>query len=250
MHKRLLFTASINTLLLTAGSLTRAQEISRQERDTVESIGIITGMTLGAIAGGPPGAVVSAAVGGWVSDKILAGRENKLLKRHMAANLEELQGLQEEHTELQLDLARVQRQLDQRQLVASTGSSAPASTCCTENQLILHFRSNSAQVEPLYEDALQNFINNVRNVPNAVIEISGHTDRRGPNAENLSLSQRRVSAVETRLRALGLRNVTYQTVANGEQVPVSRLDSVETNFFDRRVELRLAESGTTRVSMK
>ena len=159
MQKAPLITATLTAVLLITTSLTQAQELTKQERSRVESIGVVSGLVVGAIAGGPPGAVATAAFGGWVSDKVLAARENKLLKSHMASNRAELQSLQEEHTELQLDLARARRELDQRQLTASINAVSPSVTCCSDTELTLHFRSNSAQVETLYDDALQQFVN-------------------------------------------------------------------------------------------
>ena len=249
MQNPTLFKLVLSTLLIATSPFTLAQDVSKRERAKVETIGVIGGLAIGGLAGGPPGAIVTAAFGTWVSEKVIAGKENRLLKQHMATTVSELQSLQEEHTRLQLDLASVQGQLDQRQLLASN-TPLGTSSCCVSSNLVLHFRSNSDQVEALYDDAMQQFVNSVSAVPNAVIEINGHADRRGPDAQNLSLSQRRVRAVETRLRAMGLRNVTYQTVASGEHTPLSSQDSLETNFFDRGVELRLVDSGSPRMSMK
>jgi outer membrane protein OmpA-like peptidoglycan-associated protein len=43
------------------------------------------------------------------------------------------------------------------------------------------------------------------------------------------------------LRAFGLESATYQTVAFGEQQPVTATEGSEQDFFDRRVVLRLQE---------
>jgi outer membrane protein OmpA-like peptidoglycan-associated protein len=76
-------------------------------------------------------------------------------------------------------------------------------------------------------------------MPEAVIEITGHADRRGEDASNLALSQRRLQAVEKRLRNLGVRSRGIQTSAFGESRPVSATDNFENNFFDRRVVVKV-----------
>ena len=51
-----------------------------------------------------------------------------------------------------------------------------------------------------------------------------------------------MQSVEKTLRDMGLRQVRVETLARGEQQPVSALDDAQGRFFDRRVQLRLRDS--------
>lgn len=56
-----------------------------------------------------------------------------------------------------------------------------------------------------------------------------------------TLSQRRVEAVVKKLQGMSLSDATFHTLALEEHEPASADESLESNFFDRRVVLRLSE---------
>jgi outer membrane protein OmpA-like peptidoglycan-associated protein len=143
----------------------------------------------------------------------------------------------------------LQQQLTDTRLLASTDpATATAPQCCEHSEVVLHFRSNSQVIEPHYHEALLRFVAQSAASPGRVIAITGFADRRGDAAENLFLSQRRVEAVVQKLREMGLSGATFQTVAFGEREPVSGTEGVESNFFDRRVVLRLSEENQSLLS--
>lgn len=245
MNVRTLSSSALTALALVLGTAlalsvakAQAQELDPQEVDRVESIGVLSGAVIGAAVGGPPGAVVTAAVGGWIGDKVLAGRHNKLLKAELASTRQQILALQEANANLQ-DQLIAQQAHGGSDLLATTSTSVTGSSCCGDSELVLHFRSGSSQVEKLYEGELAQFVDYVQTLPKAVVEIYGYADRRGEHTDNLWLSQERVQSVEQELRKLGLRDFTYETTALGENEPVLETDSLETNFYDRRVVLRV-----------
>jgi outer membrane protein OmpA-like peptidoglycan-associated protein len=107
----------------------------------------------------------------------------------------------------------------------------------------MHFKTNSTNIEPFYNDKLLEFTAIARKYPDALIEITGHADRRGDSEVNLALSQRRIQTVEQRLRNMGVTAASLQTNAYGESRPVSDIDSLENNFFDRRVTVKMLTVG-------
>lgn len=245
MNTRTLSFSALNALALVIGTAlalsvsdANAQDLDPKEVRRVENIGVASGMVIGALVGGPPGAVVTAAFGGWISDKVLAGRHNKLLKAQVATDHQAILALQEANAELQAQLIASQNQGDSN-LLATTSDALPTTNCCGDSELVLHFRSGSSEVEPLYGSELKKFVDYVQSVPDAVVEIYGYADRRGEHTDNLWLSQERVQSVEQALRDRGLRDFTYETTALGEGEPVTSTDTLETNFFDRRVILRV-----------
>jgi len=184
-----------------------------------------------------------------------ARAELAALEAQLAESEAEIQFLLEDNTELQLALAKRERALtkvqDQNRQLAEALNAQPAPVlCCMDGNLTLHFRSDSAEIEPMYDAALVDFAEAVSTLPGAVVEISGHADRRGERESNLTLSQERVHAVQERLRSLGLREVAFHTTANGAAAPITRRSDEESAFFERRVELRLVSAGSQQISMR
>jgi sortase system peptidoglycan-associated protein len=254
MNVRTLPTSALSALALVLGAAlalsvakAQAQELDPATVTRYENIGVISGAAVGAVVGGPPGAVVSAAVGGWLSDKILAGKQNRLLKAHLESTRQELLSLQKANASLQ-EQVLAQQTRSAANLLATTQDAGVTRACCADSELVLHFRTGSAAIEAHYQSELKAFVGHVQSVPQAVVEMYGYADRRGDNAANLALSQQRLREVEGKLRELGLRNFTYETTAMGEGQPLTATDNFETNFYDRRVVLRVRSGNTELLS--
>lgn len=211
----------------------RAPDAAEIKRQQYESGGVLGGLAIGALAGGPIGAVASAVAGGWLGNKVHEARDSRIVKEDLELARHELERLQASHLALSKELA-------QKNLVASTTTpKAVPAACCQDSALTLHFRSNSSGIEPHYLPALREFVRLTNGLDSVIVEISGHSDRRGADPANLALAQQRVQSVEKTLRDMGLRQVRVETLARGEQQPVSVLDDPQGRFFDRRVQLRL-----------
>lgn len=228
-----------------------SQMISEKERHRQESTGVIGGAVVGGILGGPLGAIVTAVFGGVVSDQAYSRKENKLLAAELEGQRQELLAMQADYRALQASHQVALRNAESaRARTVSLSQSTMlqnqnAITCCKDTELSLHFKTGSSIVEPFYNEKLIEFAALVKELPETVIEITGHADRRGDSGANLALSQQRVQAVEQKLLALGVRNVSLKTNAFGESKPATVDGSLENNFFDRRVILKLlsAENG-------
>ncbi len=248
MNARNLSTSVMTTLALALGtgfalsvSQAHAGELDPKKVEQVETISVGGGFLTGAVVGGPAGAVVGAIVGAVAGDHFLVRKENKLMAANLDQTRDQLAYMQAANAQLQAQLS--ESQTAQRNLVASTSHEVLSASCCGDSALVLHFRTNSSEVEKLYDDQLEEFVDYVESVPGAVVEIYGYADRRGEQNDNLWLSQERVQSVEKSLRDLGLSNFTYETTALGEGQPVTALDTTENNFFDRRVVLRVRNDG-------
>ena len=79
-------------------------------------------------------------------------------------------------------------------------------------------------------------------LPTGAIEITGYADRNGDADANLRLSQARTASVKSFIERLGVDDATITTVAHGETQPLHATQSVETDFFDRRVIVRLTDT--------
>lgn len=244
MKPSLPLVATLSTLVLLSPVLAHAETETPQpkdmERQSYESGGVLAGMAVGALAGGPLGALVTAAAGGWFGNVVHDAKTGKLARAELLTAQQELFALQQSNTTLQQQNLALGEKLEQSNLLASTGKIAAATTnCCANTLLTLHFRSASTAVENHYQQTLKEFAELAKAMPDATVEINGHADRRGDTAANLALSAQRVQAVESALRKLGLTRVRYATKAQGELQPLSMEDSLESNFFDRRVQVAL-----------
>lgn len=248
MKARHLSTSALTALALALGTafalnVARAQaqdlQLDPKEVERVETTSVGGGFLLGAAVGGPPGAFAGAVVGALFGDRVLVGRKNRALEANLAATRDELLAMEQRNEDLQAQLLAANGATANQNLVASTSRDATGALLLGDSELVLHFRSGSSKVEALYEEDLKEFVALTQAVPDGIVEIYGYADRRGDDTDNLWLSQERVQSVEKALRDLGLRNFSYQTTALGEEKPLMATESLETNFFDRRVVLRL-----------
>ena len=223
--------------------------VSDKEKLRHETTGVVGGAVIGGLVGGPVGVIVSAGLGAWISDLTIARKENTLMAQSMEDQQRELLALQAEYRALEARYQVAAREMASTRMRNASlngeafGTRNTQAACCSDAELSLHFKTGSATIEKLYDAKLNEFASLVESLPEAVIEITGHADRRGNDAANLALSQRRIQAVEQRLGKLGVRNKSMQTSAFGESRPATETDNFENNFFDRRVVVRVVSAG-------
>ncbi|MCK8482859.1 OmpA family protein [Aliiroseovarius sp. S2029] len=99
------------------------------------------------------------------------------------------------------------------------------------------FATDSAQVSYALQSDLRAVADNLRQYPNSVIEVVGHTDNVGNAEYNLSLSKRRAASVASVLISNGVPSSRVVTIGYGEDRPVaSNLDAYGRQQ-NRRVEI-------------
>ena len=223
---------------------TETTAVTESDRLRHETAGVVGGAVIGGVVGGPIGAVLTAAFGGWVSEQTLAKKENKVLASQLDAQEQELLAMQAEYRALQAryQVAIRESQTAEKRMQDLRESSAllgVAAGCCDDTEITLHFKTGSATIEPVYDAKLAEFAGHAEKYSKLAVLINGHADRRGDAGANMALSKARVNAVVDRLHALGMNNSTVKTSAFGEENPDSQEDTLENNFFDRRVVLKL-----------
>ncbi|MEX2130094.1 MAG: OmpA family protein [Pseudohongiellaceae bacterium] len=241
-------------------SLTMADvESASYARNTTvaETTGVLSGMTIGGMVGGPPGIIAGAAIGALLGDGWNAKRRVNDLQVSLYESQLRLAMLQEESDRLQDELAAASRE-SSREIVTPSGAriipanlESPVTRICCDNTVVsVHFRTGSSSIENHDQEILDSFANLSRQLPDPAIEIVGYADRNGDAGVNLQLSQRRSEAVKTYLASLGIRNASVTTIAHGESRPVQANQNLETDFFDRRVILRLRDSSQLMLSQR
>jgi outer membrane protein OmpA-like peptidoglycan-associated protein len=98
------------------------------------------------------------------------------------------------------------------------------------------FGFDRADLTASAETNLDKLSNILKEYPDTNIEIQGHTDSKGADSYNLSLSERRASAVATYLRGRGIASSRIRTRGFGETAPVATNDTEDGRSQNRRVD--------------
>lgn len=102
------------------------------------------------------------------------------------------------------------------------------------------FASNSADVKSEFYSVLNSVSLVLKKYNKTVIEVAGHTDSRGTDTYNQSLSVRRAGSVAQYFRTQGIEQMRLITVGYGEVHPIADNNTESGRRQNRRVELTLA----------
>ena len=213
-----------------------------------ETTGFLSGAVLGAAAGGPPGAIFGGAIGAVIGDGWhFRGRVDDLQAElyesqlQMAALREQTRAIEEEYRIAQQELDQLQK--PSPQVLPAFLSTRALGSCCDNTVASIHFRTGSSDIEEQYEEQLTSLVKLAEQMNNTTIEISGFADRVGDADANMRLSGQRNESVRVFLKSQGIDDSSITTTAYGESRPLEASQSFETDFFDRRVIVRLRDSG-------
>ena len=104
----------------------------------------------------------------------------------------------------------------------------------------LTFDSGSATVKPQFDATLKEIARTVRTRNQTFVDVFAHTDTSGSPQVNLTLSQRRATAVATYLAGHGVAKARIAAKGYGESAPLYNPDTSEDQkAANRRVEIRL-----------
>ena len=234
---------------LASGSASAASERAQYSAppSTEETTGFFSGVLLGGLAGGPPGVIVGGALGALVGDGWHARRRVGDLQADLYASQLEAAMMREANEILQQEYQLARQQLDgvrsaNARYQHATLVQPATSVCCNNTALTVHFRSGSTTIEQHYIDQLAGLIKLAHQMPSVSVEITGYADRNGDADSNLALSRARSESVKAFLHEQGITDSAITTVAHGETRPVQSQQDLETDFFDRRVIVRLQDT--------
>jgi OmpA-OmpF porin, OOP family len=100
------------------------------------------------------------------------------------------------------------------------------------------FATDSAELTPESDTVLGYAVTTLKNHPELVIEVDGHTDNTGSDALNLKLSQRRAESVMEYLRTHGVSN-SMTAKGFGKSRPIADNRTAEGRLANRRVTLKV-----------
>jgi outer membrane protein OmpA-like peptidoglycan-associated protein len=100
------------------------------------------------------------------------------------------------------------------------------------------FATDEAQPTPEAREKIARLVEVLRNYPDTIVQVVGHTDSRGSYDYNLKLSQRRAWSVAEMLKNLGVHNRIYARGCSFSK-PLVPDDTPEHMAMNRRVEIYL-----------
>ena len=213
--------------LACAGAVADARADSNNEKEITR--GATTGLVIGAVAGGPVGAFTGAVLGGEVFGRLfLQRRENREMIVEIAALQE---ALSTQHAENEQLISALNQDLDTMLALQAT---TPRS-----HSLPIQFRTASSDIEIQYEKELRQIANILKRNKDATVTLAGFADRRGDDSFNQDLSEKRVRSVKKFLLKEGVGQNQIRGLAYGETRPLENVETLESNFFDRRVVLEV-----------
>ncbi len=102
------------------------------------------------------------------------------------------------------------------------------------------FATNSAKVNPGLMPEIERISSVMRNYPQTLIRVEGHTDSTGSEAYNMQLGLRRAGAVRDLLIQNGVAAHRMDAVSYGEERPIATNNTPEGRQLNRRVEIKIA----------
>ena len=102
---------------------------------------------------------------------------------------------------------------------------------------IVHFAFDSSAINAEAANVLNEQVAFLKNYPDAVVLVAGHTDERGSREYNHALGERRAQAVKNYLASQGVADARVETISYGEDRPVATGTDEASHAENRRAEL-------------
>lgn len=109
----------------------------------------------------------------------------------------------------------------------------------TLNENSVNFDFNSATLTPTAKKNLDKVANVFKNNPDTNINVYGHTDNKGSESYNQSLSVKRADAVVNYLKSQGLSSSRFTSIGMGESDPIASNETEAGRAKNRRVEFAI-----------
>ncbi|MBO9573714.1 MAG: OmpA family protein [Chitinophagaceae bacterium] len=109
------------------------------------------------------------------------------------------------------------------------------------NAANVQFVSGSAKLTSAALTELNSVVSYMKEYPETVIEIQGHTDNVGKESANQALSEKRAAAVAAALQKKGIDKSRISSAGYGMSQPVADNSTKEGKAKNRRVEFRISQ---------
>jgi peptidoglycan-associated lipoprotein len=215
-----------------APELKPSAEVIQNQETKNNVVGLSTGIVFGGVVAGPLGAAIAGLFGLFIADDINDENRLSITKKELQSTNLELVALQQNYQD---SIASANQQIAAMD-TAMTQAIAQVPPTIEAN---IQFKTASFLVEDHYKSQLDGLASELRKNSKLTIELSGFADQRGESTYNQVLSQQRAKAVKDYLISQFVNQNQVFTQSFGESELVSKSDSFEGNFFDRRVLLKV-----------
>ncbi|HET9454102.1 MAG TPA: OmpA family protein [Gemmatimonadaceae bacterium] len=215
------FARSVAALVAGSLALSSCQSMGAREK------GAVIGAAVGGAAGGVIGKHQGSTAKGAIIGAVVGGTVGAVIGHQMDQQAKEL--------EQNIPGAIVERVGEGIQVTFESG---------------LLFDFDSDRVKPAAQANLKNLANSLSKYPNSSLLIVGHTDAKGSDDYNMSLSQRRASAAAQYLVSQGVEAGRLRTLGLGETEPKAANDTEANMALNRRVEVAIYASEAYRNSLR
>ncbi|HVW68723.1 MAG TPA: OmpA family protein [Steroidobacteraceae bacterium] len=212
------------------GDTTPKAKASKQE-----NIGVVTGLAVGAAAGGPVGAILGAAAGGWLGDRYhKKAVANESLEANLGQSESQRTVLAQDVTTLNASLVEARQKSDQLDLALKKTD---------ELQTDVSFRTNDSSVNPQALAPLQKIGALAASMPDVKVRVAGFADSRGSDEVNDALSRHRAEAVAEVLAQAGVPKDRMIVEGHGKSESTAMDGDLDGYALDRKVTVRLERTG-------
>jgi outer membrane protein OmpA-like peptidoglycan-associated protein len=202
-------------------------------------VGLAAGALLGAIVGGPPGAIAGMALGGISTDRMLIARQSGTLELHARSLEGERHSLLAERQSLAARVDELSFLLAQER---DLGASATDVAMLAQGlEFAVGFRTNSATPATDAGEGFAALASLVNAVPSLDVHLDGYADPRGSEQLNRDLSRARADTIRDRLVDAGVDPGRIHVKAHGATASDSAEPVVDPDGWalQRRVNIRL-----------
>ncbi|RXJ85913.1 OmpA family protein [Arcobacter cloacae] len=107
--------------------------------------------------------------------------------------------------------------------------------CVNTMNLNINFDNNSAEIKSMYQNKLSQFANMLKDNKTMTAVIEAHTDSKGSDAYNQTLSDKRAISVVNALKSYGIESSRLRAIGYGETQPIATNETEEGKAQNRRV---------------
>ncbi|MFD2166814.1 sortase-associated OmpA-like protein PdsO [Thalassotalea euphylliae] len=239
MKNALITSAVITSLVLSPATLAKDDGLTDAQK---EEIGFGTGAVVGAIFGGPAGALITGLASTFLVKTVNQDDEiNTLVAQHS-----------QQAKDFDMQLAKLNHQMmlaeqqHQQELIALEQQNGKHSALAAANLLLsMQFKTGSSEVPTYYEEQIASLASILNQHDELSIDLSGHADLLGNSTLNKKLSLARAEAVKSKLVNYGVDADKISTQGFGDSQPVVANAQQKSSFYDRRVVLKVNNNTQT-----
>lgn len=230
--KTMITTLALAALLSTPAM---AEPATGMRASKSETVGLGSGLLVGALAGGPVGALLGAAAGAMLGDRVHRDAEAiGQLEQGLSGERSRIRGMSATLASLRQELSTRDRMLaDASDTTSRIGESLEFSLLFRTNEATL----SSAAVQRL--DRLGRVLADIGDIGDIEVRVEGHADSRGEQALNQALSMARAEAVKSVLLEAGLVGTQVVAIGHGARHAQAAEGDVDGYAMDRRVDIRM-----------